>query len=59
MPGNTNEQQQIGLGLKFLVNYQHKRFKKSEKEEEKISGLISLFMEATIPGTPGITASIF
>jgi hypothetical protein len=43
----------MGSGLKFLVNYQLKQFKQKEKEEEKISGLISLFMKATISGTPG------
>ncbi len=43
----------MGLDLKFLINYQHKGFKQGEKEEEKISGFISLHMKDTIPGTPG------
>ncbi len=46
----------MGLGLKFLVNYHYKRFGQSQKKREKISGLISLFMKATIPGTHGSTS---
>jgi hypothetical protein len=39
-----------GLGLKFLVNCQLSGSDKA-KEERKISGLISLFLKASIPGT--------
>ncbi len=53
MQENSTACQQMGFGLKFLVvNYQLSDLDKAK--EEKYSGLIPLFMKATIPGTYGI-----
>ncbi len=43
------------LGLKFLVNSQHKWFGQSKRKGEKIFSLISPVMKVTIPGTHGIS----
>jgi hypothetical protein len=34
VPANTNVHRQMGLGLKFLVNYQLKQFGQSQRIEE-------------------------
>ncbi len=40
----------LSWALNFFVNNQLEQFGQSQRREKKIIGLISLFMEATIPG---------
>jgi hypothetical protein len=54
---NTNTCIQICFSLNFLVNYQLKWFEQREKEDKQIAGLISLFMNVTIPDTHGTSVT--